>query len=245
MTHPMKPIHIQFPLSIPWIISILGLVLVPIIAIKYSYNNLFTVASCTGFILLLAVSLFLWRTNQKKNDTLFDHSIILGIVLGILWVIEIGINNFVAPRLPTRDIIDDIFWAVIGLSILVDAVINSFQTNSIRTGTRVGSLIGFISGIFACSMALSMVVFGMHFIITDPLNIAEWVVQANSSQAPSMAAYFAYETMAGAFLHLIVLGIIMGMLLGVLGGLIGKTIKSIDRWQKFQHGQEMDSNNPL
>jgi len=45
-----------------------------------------------------------------------------------------------------------------------------------------------------------------------------------------MAAYYAYETFAGAFLHLIILGIFMGLLLGLLGGTVGKVIKATSRW---------------
>jgi hypothetical protein len=41
------------------------------------------------------------------------------------------------------------------------------------------------------------------------------------STAPTLAAYLAYETLAGAFLHLIVLGLGMGVLLGVAGGALG------------------------
>jgi len=76
-------------------------------------------------------------------------------------------------------------------------------------------------------MALSMIVFGMRWITQDPLNIAEWAVRGAQSEAPSMAAYFAFETYAGAFLHLIVLGLMMGLLLGLIGGLVGKGIQMI------------------
>jgi hypothetical protein len=44
-----------------------------------------------------------------------------------------------------------------------------------------------------------------------------------------MASYFAYETFAGAFLHLTVLGIGMGALLGVVGGVVGKFAKTAFR----------------
>jgi hypothetical protein len=47
-----------------------------------------------------------------------------------------------------------------------------------------------------------------------------------------MAAYFAFETFAGAFGHLVVLKVAMGGLLGVLGGSIGKGIKRIFRLKR-------------
>jgi hypothetical protein len=74
-----------------------------------------------------------------------------------------------------------------------------------------------------------MIVFGMHFITHDPLNIAEWAVQQAGNNTPGMAAYFAFETFAGGFLHLLVLGIVMGALLGVAGGVIGKSASLVWR----------------
>ncbi len=62
----------------------------------------------------------------------------------------------------------------------------------------------------------------MRFITHDLLNIAEWAGRAVDNHAPTMAAYFAFETFAGAFLHLTVLGIAMGGLLGIVGGMIGR-----------------------
>ncbi len=37
-----------------------------------------------------------------------------------------------------------------------------------------------------------------------------------------MATYFAYQTLAGALLHLVVLGAILGLILGLVGGALGK-----------------------
>jgi len=53
---------------------------------------------------------------------------------------------------------------------------------------------------------------------------AEWASRRSSSAAPAIAAYFAYETFAGAFLHLVILGVVMGVLLGGVGGPLGKSL---------------------
>ena len=81
----------------------------------------------------------------------------------------------------------------------------------------------------ACLVAQGMVVFGMALITHDPLNVQEWTAIASSSGAPSMAAYFAFETLAGALLHLIVLGTLMGLLLGGVGGLVGGLLRLVLR----------------
>ena len=92
-----------------------------------------------------------------------------------------------------------------------------------------GTWSGFVSGLLACCMGLIVIVFGMHFILQDPLNLSEWARRGTGTNTPSMAAYFAFETLAGAFGHLFILGVGMGGPLGILGGSIGKGIKRIIR----------------
>jgi hypothetical protein len=216
-------------LSVVFVIAIMSTVLAPIIAVLYSYDTLSTAESGAGFAILLVTVDILWIC--RKRSILFVDFVVLdritsaGIVLGLLWVIEISINNFIAPPLPMRDIIDNVFWAVIALSIFILAMVSAYQTESMMHGIKVGAWSGFVSGLLACWMALTLIVFGMHFITQDPLNVAEWALRRAGSNAPTMAAYFAFETFAGAFLHLLVLGLAMGGLLGAIGGFIGKITK--------------------
>jgi hypothetical protein len=221
-------------LSILLAITAYSTMLVPVIAIKYGYNTVFVAGSVVGFLILLAASAFLWvygkRMCQMGSSLIVNDAIILGIILGILWIVEISINNFLAPPLPARDIVDNIFWAMIAFSIFVFATVCAYRAESIRVGIVVAIWSGLVSGVLACGMALSLIVFGMRFITQDPLNIAEWAARGTDTNAPTMAAYFAYETFAGAFMHLIVLGIFMGLLLGLLGGTVGRVIKETIRW---------------
>ncbi len=153
----------------------------------------------------------------------------VGLAGGILWVLEIGMNNFIAPPLPLCDILDNIFWGVIALIILTHCGWSAFRASSIRTGIEAGNWSGFVSGILACCMALNMIVFGMFFITQDPLNITEWAVRGTESGTPSMAAYFAFETLAGGLMHLLNLGLIMGLLLGMIGGVLGRATQFISQ----------------
>ncbi len=220
--------------SILFAVSLVGTVLVPIVALLYSYSTLSAIESGAGFAILLAVAGSLWlvrrRSSQRKDSRAIHRAVLVGMVLGLLWMVEISINNFVAPPLPTRDIIDNIFWTVIALSILIFTIFRAYQTDSLARGIEAGTWSGFVSGLLACCMALSVIVFGMRFLTQDPLNVAEWAELGASSQAPTMAAYFAFETLAGAFGHLIILGIVMGGLLGAVGGGLGKSIQRTDRW---------------
>ena len=221
------------PAALLLLITACNAALVPAVALQYSYDAASVAASWAGFLILLALigllAILLARPGLRQILSSAGHSITLGMILGLLWVVEISINNFVAPSLPARDIIDNIFWAIIGLSILVFACVSAQRADRIRAGVEVGAWSGLASGAVACCMALSLIVFGMGAITRDPLNVAEWATRGPESGAPTMASYFAYQTFAGAFLHLIVLGGLMGVLLGGLGGAMGKAIKLASR----------------
>lgn len=175
-----------------------------------------------ALLLAVTIALFLYRRRTWHTDSIYQRSVQAGLVIGLLWTAEISMNNILAPELPLRDILDDLFWAAVALAILIVSVYYAYQTNSILIGIKVGFWSGLSSGAVACLTALLFIVVGMYFILHDPLNIQEWSAVAATSGTPSMAVYFAYQTLAGALLHLIALGAIMGVLLGLVGGVIGK-----------------------
>jgi hypothetical protein len=205
--------------------------LVPLIAARYGYDpQSFGLAAAGELILLVAVAT-VWLAARRVRflpgpDPL---AIRMGLALGLLWALEIGINNFLAPPLPARDVIDNSFWALIALTILGLAGVASYRVNRFVPGLVSGLWSGAVSGVGACGMALAVIAFGMAFITRDPLNVAEWAARGPASDAPSLAAYFAFETLAGAFLHLTVLGVGMGGLLGLVGGLAGKALRVAGR----------------
>lgn len=223
-------------------ISIVSAVLVLIIALSYSYSPLTLLESVAGFIILLMVSGFVWLIHRgssrvkKSVEIDLDEATAVGIALGALWLIEISINNFIALPLPLRDIVDDVFWSLIALFILIYAVFKAYHARSVVYGIKVGAWSGLVSGVLACCTALLVIVFAMRYITQDPLNIAEWSGRRAVGDVPTMASYFAYETFAGAFLHLIVLGPVMGGLLGVLGGVIGRGTRQAVQY--FKKGQQ-------
>ena len=215
------------------IILVFSMALVPIIGLRYHYNR-FSLQVCGGGFLIL---LILWgglRAYSAKPSFLVrsadtGRSIAVGLYLGLLWVIEISINNFLSPPLPGRDIVDNLFWAGIAVGLFLFAALCAYRADHLRVGVEAGTWTGLASGAVACCMALALTVFGMKSILGDPINLAEWADRGPRTGAPSMAAYFAYETFAGAFLHLIVLGIVMGVLLGLIGGATGKGMRLVCR----------------
>lgn len=161
---------------------------------------------------------------KTANPLRFEKDIFFGLMVGLLWTLEIGLNNLIMPPLPARDFYDNVFWAVIAAAILVYAGYRSFQTN-LKDGVLAGFSSGLGSGAVACATALLFIVFGMRQLLSDPLNIIEWSKRGAASNTPDMSVYFAYQTLAGAILHLLILVLIMGLFLGIVGGIIGKSLR--------------------
>jgi hypothetical protein len=209
-------------------LSIFSAILVLITAVSYSYSTLTLLVSVAGFIILLLLSGILWFLHRgpdwlKKFVGIdLDEATGVGLAVGVLWFAEISMNNFIAPPLPLRDTLDDIFWFLVALFIFIYAAFKAYRTQSVVYAVKVGAWSGLMSGFVACLTALLVIVFAMPYMMQDPLNITEWAARGASGNGPTMAAYFAYESFAGAFLHLLVLGLGMGGVLGVVGGVLGK-----------------------
>src|SRR5436305_8735492 len=104
------------PVDILLCILLLSALLVPWIAFHYAYDAFSRIAAGLGFAVLLAAFGATWlitrTTRQGEARTPLDKVTLLGLFLGLVWVIEITFNNVVAPPLHARDIIDNIFWAL-------------------------------------------------------------------------------------------------------------------------------------
>jgi len=177
-----------------------------------------------SIILMVTALLIFWILRDKIINNLQKKNVALGLGFGLLWTIEISINNLIRPDLPLRDYIDNIFWTIIGLLILITAIRDAYQTKKILYGVKSGFWSGIASGTIACLTALIFVVFGMKYLLMDPLNIKEWTDIKATENSPGMDVYFAYQTFAGAIMHLFILGAIMGLFLGIIGGFIGRTL---------------------
>ncbi len=175
-----------------------------------------------ALLLMINIVFFLYRPRASHINSYQQKSILLGLFAGLLWTAEISMNNILIPGLPARDILDDLFWAAIALIIVIASIQCAYQTSTIRIGMEVGFWSGLSSGAVACLTGLLFVAVGMQFLLHDPLNIAEWSIRGATSGTPNMAVYFAYQTLAGSLLHLVVLGVIMGIILGAIGGILGR-----------------------
>lgn len=190
-----------------------------------AFESLITFLSLLGSFLLIQIfsnKLFSQQNNISK-----------GLAIGLTWTVEIGMNNIIQPGLPLRDHLDNIFWAIIAMLILFISIRSSYKTNKFSNGLFAGLFSGFSSGAVACLSALTLILFGMHLLLTDVINIKEWKELLNQAYYRNMSVYFAYQTMAGAILHLLVLGAVMGLLLGLIGGAIGKLSVNLKSKKNF------------
>jgi hypothetical protein len=161
----------------------------------------------------------------KFINPLQERNVAFGLIIGLLWTIEISVNNFIRPGLLFRDTIDNLFWAIITLLILFFASREAYRSKKFLDGLLSGFWTSLSSGAVACITALLLIVFGMNYILLDPLNQKEWADVKASINFPDMAVYFAYQTLAGAIMHLFILGLIFGLILGSIGGLSGKLLR--------------------
>jgi hypothetical protein len=214
-------------------IIILSVVLVILIYFTYRPNSWPTGSESLGclvsVILLSTTFLLLWMLKERIIDDSQKRNVASGLCFGLLWTIEIGINNLVHPRLPLRDNIDNTFWVIIALLILITATIDAYKSDQFLSGLKSGFWSGLASGAVACLTALILIVFGMKSILLDPLNIKEWSDAKATADSTSMDVYFAYQTFAGAIMHLFILGVIMGLFLGSVGGVVGKALRIIKK----------------
>lgn len=182
-------------------------------------------AGCLISVIMLSATLILlWKLKERFINGLQRRNVAIGLCFGLLWTIEISINNFMRPGLPLRGNIDNIFFTVISILIYVNAVREAFRTNSFSDGLKSGFWSGISSGAVACLSALALIVFGMKYILLDPLNLTEWANVKNGAHSTEMAVYFAYQTFTGAIMHLFILGAFMGFLLGSVAGLTGNIL---------------------
>lgn len=216
--------------------------LVVFIFFMYRANNwpggLSAQACLLSLLALIIVFVLLSLKHTKWLNQLQKDNTTAGLFFGLLWTAEISMNNIIQPGLPLRDWLDDIFWALVAVLIFASAVRAALRSGKVRAGVQAGFWSGLASGLTACITALLLIVAGMRFITTDPLNQREWSDLVTGSDKKGlythdMAVYFAYQSLAGAMMHLIVLGGVMGLLLGLVGGFIGKLAKRFTAGKKL------------
>ncbi len=205
-------------------ISLLDAGLTLFIAWKYAYDAATWIeamlAALTLLVLAAGLATICRFSKHVDCSPIVWWAVIVGLILGALWVFEILTNNVLAPPLPARDIIDNSFWAAIELITLAGAFAMALRSRRVVHGVAFGAWSGLASGLIACTAALALVTFGMRLLTTDPLNVAEWATRGGPSGVSSIERYFAFETLAGALGHLLVLGVGLGTLVGLLGGWI-------------------------
>jgi hypothetical protein len=212
--------------------ALLGMLLVAVAMVRYpGGGEMASQYLAEGTIALLILAgliawLLRWGIRASETDVTgaARRGMIAGSIMGIFWVFEIAFNNLVPRNIATesaRFVVQNGIWALIALGMLAIGVAPARRLGRVTAGAVAGFWSGLVSGLIACVMGLVVVVFWLDQVLSDPFSIQEWAERGPASGAPDMATYFAYQTMGGDILHLLVLGVAMGALLGLIGGLIG------------------------
>jgi hypothetical protein len=154
----------------------------------------------------------------ERGEQVDDRMVGFGLAIGVLWVAEILFNNLLHPSLPGRDRIDDGLWALVALLIFLAVYHADARDQPAATGLWLGAA----SGAVACATGLLFATVGIHAITTDPLSRREWNSVGHGGS--TIRSYWAYQTLAGSLLHLVVLGAVMGVGLGVAGGALRRAV---------------------
>ena len=147
-----------------------------------------------------------------------------GLVLGGLWILEIGFNNLTPHSVSTagaRGVLDNVTWALVGVVTVVVAVAVTVRTGRWRSGLRAGVWSGVGSGLGAALGGALLLALFRTSVEDDPLMRDEWRRLGGGVGLP---AYVARETMAGVGGHLWVLGVAQGALLGLLASLVAVAV---------------------
>ena len=94
-------------------------------------------ACLLSLIILIVLILFIQKIKHELSDK-SKQNLKAGLYFGLLWTIEISMNNVIQPKLPLRDYLDNIFWGVIVILILYVSYRNAFNTQKIKAGIKAG-----------------------------------------------------------------------------------------------------------
>ena len=172
-------------------------------------------------VVLVAVTWWLTgRTGAPDRDVALGWGLGSGLVLGGLWILEIGFNNLTPHDVSTagaRGVLDNATWAVVGIVTVVAAVAVTVRTGRWRSGLRAGVWSGVGSGLGAALGGALLLALFRTSVESDPLMLDEW---RRLGAGVGLPAYVARETMAGVGGHLWVLGVAQGALLGLIASLV-------------------------
>ncbi len=102
---------------------------------------------------------------------------------------------------------------------LLAGFLGSQQTGRIRTGASIGVWSGLLSGSWTFILLMLLTLGGVnHGLPVD----AKDMTQFQHSGAPDIATFLVGEALAGAIVHLALIGPVWGGILGALGGVLGR-----------------------
>ena len=124
----------------------------------------------------LALAALVWWLTRPggvpDRRLVLDRGLGSGLVLGGLWMAEIGFNNLAPPEVSTassRGVVDNVTWAIVGVVTVAVVVLVTARTRRWRSGLRAGVWSGVGSGLGAGLGGALLLAFLRDFVVRDPL----------------------------------------------------------------------------
>jgi hypothetical protein len=172
-----------------------------------------------GFVLLAT------RAPTGPARLVCRYSLLLGSILGVIWITYSLVTHFVIPNGDQPTINAILLWSVLvvtALAMLVGSGVVARHTRQFSTGFATSLATGFLTGVLAMLTIVLMLDIGMGFLVRH-MNTAELAGFASSGWANRQAWYYWNEEFFGSLGDFILL-VLSGAVLGALGAGIGRLL---------------------
>ena len=171
-----------------------------------------------GLFVIVSLGAYLLLGLRARDNPSTKIIIILGYVMGLLWITEILAGNL---DLHLHGAFLDIFYftpifLVLVVNIFVGALV-AVQQQNFSAGVRAGTQSGLLSGLLALGTLAALIVFTLPIQVSNPQNIDQFL----RSHTADLAAFISQDYIFAGASHLWI-GLLGGLISGGFGAALGK-----------------------
>jgi len=174
------------------------------------------------FLVVLIYGLITWRLSFNTTPEaawLARASLVWGILIAILWLVEILTGNLGRTESAALKLA---YFGATGVALVLSLIAGmwgSMHTGQTRTGALLGLYSGMVSGLLTFLILMAVTYLFLNSFLQDPQNISQF----QQSGTADLTAFVIGDSLAGGLGHLVI-GLVLGPLLGAIGGVIGKVL---------------------
>lgn len=174
-------------------------------------------------LLLGVYVVFSFRLVPPADSALERVSIGLGLLIGVMWVVEIVVGNLNGTLFTLNSTVTLTLYFGSILSVLVLSIFAGVRGAQIGNRIRDGILLGLESGMLSALVAFSAGV-GMTFLFIQALQQDPQTLREFARSGASDIVTFVIQDFIFAFTNHLLIGIILGLGLGAVGAIIGRAL---------------------